>query len=336
MLRIGMAGDVMLGRLVDQYMLADPARDPVSVWGDTLPLWRQMDLRMVNLECVIATVGEPWIPKVFHFRARPQAVSALEAAGIHLVSLANNHVLDFGHDALRECLTRLRQSPVRYAGAGESIVEAAAPAVLTARGQRVAVVALTDGEPQWEAGPDRTGTNYVRPDDQGLAEPYRTRLTESLARARDLAGLVIVSAHVGPNWGSPTPPMRALAHHVIDLGADCYWGHSNHTVQGIEIYRGRPILYSCGDFIDDYAVDPVARNDLSCLFELRVEDARIHSILLHPVRLAGFHVSMATGGEVRWLHRWLADRMAECSTRARLAGDLLIVDVTPSAILGGA
>jgi poly-gamma-glutamate synthesis protein (capsule biosynthesis protein) len=328
MIRIGIAGDVMLGRLVDQYMLADPTRDPGSVWGDTLTLWHHMDLRMVNLECVIATAGEPWIPKVFHFRARPQAVRSLEAAGIHLVSLANNHVLDFGPDALRECLTRLRQSPLRYAGAGETIVEAAAPAVLTARGLVVAVVAVTDGEPRWEAGPHWTGTNYVRTDDEGLVEPYRTRVADSLARAREAAGLVIVSAHVGPNWGSPTPPMRALAHQLIDLGADCYWGHSNHTVQGIEIYRGRPILYSCGDFIDDYAVDPVARNDLSCFFELYVEDAKVRRILLHPVRLAGFQVSIATGGEVQWVHRWLADRMEECRTHVRPVGDLLMVEIT--------
>ncbi len=126
MIRVGLAGDVMLGRLVDRHVLADFTSNPGYVWGNILPLWRQMDLRMVNLECVIATAGEPWTPKVFHFRARPRAVEVLRTAGIRLVSLANNHVLDFGHEARRECLVRLRHSAIRYAGAGETTEEAAA------------------------------------------------------------------------------------------------------------------------------------------------------------------------------------------------------------------
>src|SRR5256712_13134572 len=148
MTRMGRAGDVMLGRLVGGHVLATSAASPGYVWGNTLPVWRQMDLRMVNLECVIATAGEPWVPKTFHFRAGPRAIDVLEAAGIHLVSLANNHVLDFGGEALRECLARLRQSPIRYAGAGEASEEAGAPTGFAAGGLTVAVVALTDGEPE--------------------------------------------------------------------------------------------------------------------------------------------------------------------------------------------
>src|SRR3989442_8534588 len=162
MIRIGLAGDVMLGRLVDRHVLANSAASPGYVWGNTLSVWRQMDLRMVNLECVIATAGEPWGPKTFHFRARPRAIDGLEAAGIHPLSLANNHVLDFGGEALQECLAPLRQSSIRYAGAGETSDEAAAPTVLTGEGIKVAVGALTDGEADLEAIPDRPGVNHVR------------------------------------------------------------------------------------------------------------------------------------------------------------------------------
>lgn len=327
MIRLGLAGDAMLGRLVDRHVLANPATRPAYVWGNTLPLWRQMDLRMVNLECVIATTGEPWVPKTFHFRGGPRAIDALETAGIQLVSLANNHVLDFGAEALRECLGRLRRASIRYAGAGETSAEAVAPAMLTAGGITLAVVALTDGEPEWEATPDRPGTAYVRCDPGGLAEPYRTRVARTLAQARAAAHLVVVSAHVGSNWGPPTAQTRALAHQLIDLGADLYWGHSNHTVQGIEIYRGRPILYSCGDFIDDYAVDPVERNDLSCLFELQIEHTNVSRILLHPVRIARFQVNHAGSEDARWLCTRLIERMAEFGTQVTRAGDLLAVSV---------
>ncbi|MDQ7820344.1 MAG: CapA family protein [Armatimonadota bacterium] len=325
-MRLGLAGDVMLGRLVDRYVLADPAVDPGWVWGDTLDLWRRVDLRLVNLECVIATGGSPWVPKVFHFRARPRALDALRAAGIHCVSLANNHVLDFGYDALRECLALLRGGSIRYAGAGETLQEAMAPALMVAGGRTVAVVALTDNEPDWEAGPDRPGVFYVAGDDRGLRPPYRERVRRALERARREAGFVIVSGHVGPNWGPPTPAMRALARQLVDLGADLYWGHSNHTVQGIEWYRGRPLLYSTGDFIDDYAVDPEERNDLSCFFEVLTDGARAAQIRLHPVRIATFRATRARGEDVTWLHRWLRARMEECGTRIFFDGDVGVVE----------
>lgn len=325
MIRVGLAGDVMLGRLVDRHVLGDLTRDPGCVWGNTLPLWRRMDMRMANLECVIATSGEPWEPKVFHFLARPRAVEALQAAGLHLVSLANNHVLDFGPEALRECLSLLRRSSIQAAGAGDTVEDAAAPAVLSAHGIAVAVIAISDGEPQWEAGPDRPGINYVRCDQRGLQEPYRRRVEDALGRAKTGAQFVIVSAHVGPNWGPPTPQMQALAHMLIDLGADLYWGHSNHTVQGIELYRGRPVIYSCGDFIDDYAVDPVERNDLSCLVELQIDGTMVSRMLLHPVQIAGFQVNLAAGEDARWLCVWLTERMAECGTQVTPEGDTLSI-----------
>lgn len=327
MMRIGLAGDVMLGRLVDRYVLADPTCGPGHVWGDTLPLWQQTDLRMVNLECVIAAAGEPWMPKVFHFRARPRAVDVLQAAGIHLASLANNHVLDFGYDALEECLSLLGRSAIRSAGAGRTIDDAAAPALVTADGFAVAVVGFTDGEPEWEARPDRAGINYVRSGQTGLQRPYRQRVENALAHAREAARCVIVSAHVGPNWGPPTAQMRGLAHEVVDLGADLYWGHSNHMVQGIEIYQGRPILYACGDFIDDYAVDPQRRNDLSCFFEANVEGGRVTRIHLHPVRIAGLQVNLATGEDLRWMQSWLTDRMVEFGTKLVFDGDVGVIEV---------
>jgi poly-gamma-glutamate synthesis protein (capsule biosynthesis protein) len=330
LMRIGLAGDVMLGRFVDRYVLADPSRDPAFVWGDTLPLWRAVDLRLVNLECVIAATGAPWRPKVFHFRAGPRAVEALVAAGIHAVSLANNHSLDFGADALRECLSLLRTAGIRFTGAGETAEEAAAPAVLSVAGVSVAVVAITDAEPQWEAGADSPGTFYVRCDERGLLPPYRDRVAAALARAAGSAQVVICSGHVGPNWGPPTDEMRALAHEVLDLGAHLYWGHSNHTVQGIEIYRGRPILYSTGDFIDDYAVDPVERNDLSGFFEIGIENGEVRRIILRPVRIQGCHVAIASADDSQWMRRWVMQRLAEFGTEGIDAGDAVAVELGAS------
>jgi poly-gamma-glutamate capsule biosynthesis protein CapA/YwtB (metallophosphatase superfamily) len=326
-MRLALTGDVMLGRLVDRHVLADPAVDPASVWGDVLPLLRAADLRLANLECVIATGGEPWLPKVFHFRSGPRAVDALRTAGIDLVNLANNHVLDYGRAALLECLALLREAGIAYAGAGGVLQEAAAPAILRAGTQTVAVVSMGDGEPGWEAADARPGINRIEYDRHGLLEHHRARVAGSLALAHTRADLVIAGAHVGPNWGTPTSGMRALARQVIDLGADVFWGHSNHTVQGIEIYRGRPILYACGDFVDDYAVDPVDRNDRSCLFEADVEGSRVTRLLLQPVHIDRFRVCLASAEDVRWMQEWMRSRLAEFGTPFRIEGDRIVIDI---------
>lgn len=312
--RLGLTGDVMLGRLVDRYVLADPGRDPASVWGDTLELFGGVDARLINLECVIADAGVPDPSKVFCFRARPRAIEALQAARVTFAGAANNHVLDFGPDALEQSLGLLRSGGIAVAGAGRTIDEASAPALITAAGVPVAVVAITDNEPGWEAGEDRPGVNFVAYDDGGLRDPYRERLGAALRTARDRAAFVLVCAHVGPNWGPPSAGMRALAHQLLDLGADLYWGHSNHAVQGVEFHDDRPILYSCGDFLDDYAVDPLERNDLSCFVEVEVAGGRVDGLWLHPVRVDAFRVGRAGAEDARWLFRRLADRCAALGT----------------------
>jgi poly-gamma-glutamate synthesis protein (capsule biosynthesis protein) len=128
-------------------------------------------------------------------------------------------------------------------------------------------------------------------------------MAQALFSARRQADLVVVSAHVGPNWGGPSRGMQALAHDLIDMGADLYWGHSNHTPQGIECYKGKAILYSTGDFIDDYMVDKDERNDLSFLFMLEVERGRIARIRLHPTCIEDLGVRLANERETSFLKK---------------------------------
>lgn len=304
---LALTGDVMLGRLVDQFVLGSRDHPAGTVWGDVLPLLRQFDARLVNLECVISERGTPWRPasKPFHFRARPRAIEALREAGIDGVSLANNHVFDFGPEALVDYLRHLDGAHIAHAGAGLSLDQALAPMVLSHLPVPIAVVSLTDNEPDWEAKPDQPGVNFVRYGPGGLQEPYRSRLAGALARARSTASVVLVSAHVGPNWGEPSGDMQAMAHELVDMGADLYWGHSNHSPQGIELYRGRPILYSTGDFVDDYAVDPDERNDLSFLFGVELRGNAVERLTLYPTAIEDFRVRMATPAEAAVLRESL-------------------------------
>jgi len=304
-MQIALTGDVMLGRLVDQYVIRNQSIGPDKIWSDVLPLLLKADRRLINLECVISSRGREWQPdsKAFHFRAYPRAIDFLRAAKIDCVTLANNHVLDYGTDALAECLALLDRAGIKRTGAGASLAEALTPAILDLPQGRLGVVSLTDNEPEWEAGEKQPGIHYIASDAKGLVEPHRSRLAQVLKQVSRQADLVIVSAHVGPNWGPPSAAMQMLAHQIIDFGADLYWGHSNHTPQGIELYKGKAILYSSGDFIDDYAVDEAERNDLSFLFILELDRGRIARIVLHPVRIEDLYVRLAKDQEVTFLQR---------------------------------
>ncbi|PJA77677.1 MAG: capsular biosynthesis protein [Nitrospirae bacterium CG_4_9_14_3_um_filter_51_5] len=306
-MKIALTGDVMLGRLVNRYVMSNSALSPEAIWGDTLPLFNAAGCRLINLECVISTRGQPWNPRLkpFHFRANPRAIEILQAARVDCATLANNHVLDYGPDALLDCLTFLDEAHIQHTGAGAHMDEALKPALLEYTQGRIAVVALTDNEPEWEATKSQPGVNYVGYDTQGLLSPYLDRIAEVIQQARQNASFVIISAHIGPNWGEPSPAMRKLTHQLLDLGGDLYWGHSNHTPQGIEIYKGKVILYSTGDFVDDYAVDLDERNDLSFLFSIEETSGRVARIQLYPVRIENFQVHRATGSDITFLQHSL-------------------------------
>jgi poly-gamma-glutamate synthesis protein (capsule biosynthesis protein) len=328
-MKIALTGDVMLGRLVDQYVIQNRSVRPEALWGDVLPIMLAADCRLTNLECVISDRGEEWHPttKAFHFRARPRTIEFLQAAKIDGVTLANNHVLDYGHAALLDCLKLLDQAGIKRAGAGATIEEALTPLVLDLPEGRVAVVALTDNELDWEATGTQPGVNYVECDDRGLKEPYRSRLTQALLSARRQADLVIVSAHVGPNWGAPSKDIQALAHDLIDMGADLYWGHSNHTPQGIELYKGKVILYSTGDFVDDYMIDKDERNDLSFLFMLELEGGQMARIILHPTCIEDLGVRLANEQERGFLVRTMQAKCKAFGTAMSVEGQVGTITV---------
>ena len=312
-MKVALTGDIMLGRLVDRYIVRNLSLPPETIWGDVLSLLLSADLRLGNLECVVSDKGKKWQPffKPFHFRASPRAIEILRAASFNCVTLANNHVLDYGQEALLDCLTLLEEAGIPYTGAGSNLHAALKPAFLQFPSFNIAVLALTDNEPKWEATLLKPGINYIAHNARGLLPPYLARIAEAINQARQQAQLVIISAHIGPNWGAPSNAIQVLAHQLLDLGVDVYWGHSNHTPQGIEIVGKKVILYSTGDFVDDYAVDSEERNDLSFLFTLEMDFRQIRRIQLHPVRIEDFQVRQAKSANGVFLQKAMK---AKCAT----------------------
>jgi poly-gamma-glutamate capsule biosynthesis protein CapA/YwtB (metallophosphatase superfamily) len=253
-LRLALAGDAMLGRGVANAIAAG---DRPLVDSEVVAIAAGCDLFLLNLECCISDRGGPWAGRRFHFRAPPAAAELLASWSVDCVTLANNHALDYGPDALVDTLEHLGRAGVAWAGAGADLHEARATRWLTAAGQRVAVVAATDHPADYAATEARAGVAYA---DLGRGVPGW--LTRALADAA-AADVILCGIHWGPNMThEPVPHVRSAARSLLAAGATLVAGHSAHVPHG----AGPRVLYDLGDFLDDYAVDGALRNDLGLLF----------------------------------------------------------------------
>jgi poly-gamma-glutamate capsule biosynthesis protein CapA/YwtB (metallophosphatase superfamily) len=324
-LTVALVGDVMLGRGVNQMIATHGFAHP---WGDMLPAVRGADCFLINLECALSDHTERWRDgghKPFYFRARARVVETLRVAGVDFASLANNHAADFGMTGLLDTVRHLDEAGIAHAGAGGDLVAARAPAFVTTGEWRIGVVAFADHPAVWAAGPISPGIN-VTP--VSLASDHFAAIEHALTVARQQADMVIFSIHWGPNMRArPTPAFRAFARRVIEAGADLFWGHSAHIVQGVEVWHGKPILYDTGDFVDDYAVDPELRNDLSGLFLLRAQPPEIGQIDIIPVTIGHCQVNRARGADRDWFGARFTAICAELGTEVLAAGEALTVPI---------
>ena len=282
----------MLGRMVDEVLETQP---PKYSWGDTLPILETADWRMCNLECVISDSGAPWsgYAKAFHFRSSAKNIAVLEAACINAVSLANNHTLDYDYDAMFEMLRILDRAGIGHSGAGENLEAASRLAVSSVNGTKVGLLAFTDNEPGWEATAHQPGVFYVPID---VKDTRARNLLEIVRGERDSVDILIVSAHWGSNWGyAPETGHVDFAHALIDAGASVVFGHSCHVFRGIEFYKGCPIFYSAGNFVDDYAVDPIERNDEAFIYVLQARDQAVETVCLYPTLIRSCQARRAEG-----------------------------------------
>ncbi len=297
----------MLGRGVDERW---DGRDPAGVWGDTAQQLSALDGLFLNLECCVSARGERYPGRTYYFRAGPEwAVPALSDVGTSFAGLANNHVLDFGPVALRDTLEHLATGGIPTAGAGDTRRAAFGPTVVRAGDLDVAVVALTDQAPLYAARANSPGAAFVPLDpDNPLTRQW---VGDALSRTRAAdPDLVVASLHWGPNWVTePSATQQAFARWLVDNGVDVVHGHSAHVVQGVEVYRGRPIVYDAGDFVDDYLVKTDLHNDRSFLFELVVADGELAALELSPVEIVDSQVTRAGAGAAAWLR----DRMRQLS-----------------------
>jgi poly-gamma-glutamate synthesis protein (capsule biosynthesis protein) len=311
--RLALAGDVMLGRTVAERIAEKGFGSP---WGDVMPFLQEADLFFVNLECALTRSTRRWQSggfKPFFFRAGPEVVETLRLAGVDFACLANNHAADFGMEGLLETVRVLDEAGIAHAGAGGDAGAASAPAWLASGGVRIGVVAFADHPEEWAATPTAPGINYIPVSTEAAVT---RRIEAALRTARQNADFVVFTIHWGPNMRTrPTPDFREFARAVVSSGADLFWGHSAHLVQGVEFWNGKPILYDTGDFVDDYAVDSELRNDLSALFRATIRPPRVVDLEAIPVRIDQMRVDLARGTQALRLQRRLTALCAEMDSQ---------------------
>ena len=325
---IFLSGDVMTGRGIDQIFdhsntpelyesyvkdarqyieLAErvngPIRRPVSpsyIWGEAMILMKKADLRIINLETTITTSNN-YAEKGINYRMHPANVNCLKEANIDCCALANNHILDWGVEGLKETITTLKEAGIAGAGVGENLLEASSPAVLNVAGKgRVLVFSCgfsSSGiSSHWGASAQKSGLYYF----QDLSEKTVHSIRDHINKYKKTNDLVVFSVHWGGNWGySITKARRDFAHQLIDIcGVDIIHGHSSHHVLGLEVYKDKPILYGCGDLINDY--EGISGHDaykphIGALYFIRfnVDNGKLISLELMPTEIRKFRLHLA-------------------------------------------
>jgi poly-gamma-glutamate capsule biosynthesis protein CapA/YwtB (metallophosphatase superfamily) len=332
-----LCGDVMTGRGIDQMLpksndpilyepsvkdareyvaLAERKNGPIPkrvdyryLWGDALEVLHEIrpDASIVNLETSVTTSDANWNAKMIHYRMHPENVEFLNVASIDCCVLGNNHVLDWGYSGLDETIATIRAQGIAIAGVGTA-EEAAAPAVLeTARG-RVMVFSYattSSGVPRsWAAKSELSGVNLL----SDLSDQTAGKVVSHIQERTRPDDVVIFSVHWGSNWGYHVPEEQVrFAHLLVDSGAvDIVHGHSSHHVRPLEVYRGKLLLYGCGDFLNDY--EGITgyedfRDDLTLMYfpRLDVRTGNLVTLEMVPLQIRNFGLHRTSAEDARWV-----------------------------------
>ncbi len=242
--------------------------NPESLFELALPTLKQADIRFGQLECVLSDKGEHQVSTHEDRKISPDKVSALTYAGFDIMSFANNHHLDRGEKPFLETIDTVTRNNIQVVGAGKNIDEARKPVILECKGTKVGFLAYSSVlPPGYQAGPDKSGcapmrasTFYEQVDWQPGTPPKIITLAnkddlaamlDDIKKVRPLVDVLIMSIH----WGVHIVPaviamyQKEVGYAAIDAGVDLILGHHAHILKGIEVYKGKVIFYSLGNFV---------------------------------------------------------------------------------------
>ncbi len=285
MISIAAVGDLMMSSWIIDVVKEKGVHYP---FDGTRAILSAVDIAIANLEAPLTADGEEFADKKYTFKAPPHFVSGIAAAGFDVVTLANNHIIDFGCEGLSNTMTTLQNAGIEHSGAGENRRQACSPAFIDVNGVSVAFLGFSMTYPkEFWATPDSCGTCY----------PTEELLHRVISECEQQADLTVVSFH----WGAEkhTMPREYQVEYgrmAIDFGADLVLGHHPHVLQGLELYKGKLIAYSLGNYVfasySNVAKTSVilkAKIDAGGLVLARLTPINVHNAVVEfqPLPLAG-------------------------------------------------
>jgi poly-gamma-glutamate capsule biosynthesis protein CapA/YwtB (metallophosphatase superfamily) len=297
----------------------------------TRPLLAGHDAVVANLESPITSSDRPWpLPKKWVYRAHPDLVPEMASAGIDVVGLANNHVYDYGRQGLADTIRHLDRGGIRHLGAGLSEAMARQGLVLETAGGRLGLLAYLQDQIGW-----RLWSYAFALDTPFLSFPGAARLdlkdlSADISRLRAVSDLVAVFVHWGKNYRPVDQGQISLGRACIDAGADVVIGHHSHQYQPVGLYRGRPVVYSLGN----YAFGTIGRASMryGMAASLRLSGGRLTGLELIPLltqnRIVGYQPRVPSGKALEPFFDNLIEGSSALGARVTRRGDRARLDVT--------
>ncbi len=317
-------GDVMLGRGVGGRLNGDYIYPFLKV-RDIL---QSADITFANLESSISTRGEKLIEKGYWLRAHPKAVEGIKYAGLDIVNIANNHILDFTEIAMMDTIEILDSNNIKHIGAGANLSEARTPIVFEVNKIKIGFLGYSDFYQYGFGKPRGKGYRYfeAKEDISGVAPLKFELIEEDIKKLREEVDLIVISLHWGIEESHHVPEdQRELAHSIMDAGADMILGHHPHQLQGIEIYNGKAIVYSMGNFIFD---QNDKENNETMIVDVDFTDGKITKLEVIPLKIRGkTQTVLAEGKDATHILGYLHKFSEKLDTKATIEDNRLIYKI---------
>jgi len=269
-------GDIMLDRGVEYMVKKEGKGDfkfPFLKIADDL---KKADILFGNLESIISDKGAK-VGSIYSFRAEPEAIEGLIYAGFDIVSVANNHIFDYGREAMEDNFKKLKEAGIGYVGGGFDEKEVRSGVMRELKKTKITFLAYTDkGIKYWQATDSRSGIGWLD-----------EKIKDDIKRVKENSDLVIVSFHTGEEYHSqPTKEQKYFSHLAIDSGADLVIGHHSHVIQPVEKYKNGWVAYSLGNFVFDQSFSEETRKGL--LLEVIIKDKKIKEVNPKEIKISDF------------------------------------------------
>ena len=275
--KISLVGDLLMDGSVKGQIDRNGTDYP---WEIVKEYFQNDDLTIGNLETSITTKGTKWPNKQFNFRSYPENLKAMESAGIDVLGLANNHILDYGYNGLLDTINHIDNTGIKRVGAGKNKADAMKPVIIENEGFKIGILSASRVVPDvaWYATGQRPGLI-------GAYDVHIEGLLNEIKKSKNDVDLVVLSIH----WGiekDPEPKAQdvVLAKKLIDGGVDIIMGHHPHVLQGIEVYKGKPIFYSLGNFVFGTKGEFTSNTMIA---QVNLIDGKMNNIEIIPFQIEG-------------------------------------------------